>query len=99
MNAAGTAVSEHGNQDLVRKVCVNSRKFGEQKGSLNAYVVFKSMDSITAALGKNNTMLGSRHLRVDKLVPTLFDSKRSVFIGALHRYADEEDLRKHFAEV
>ena len=35
---AGAAVDDHGNQDLVKKVCTNSRKFGDQKGSFNAYM-------------------------------------------------------------
>ena len=39
---AGTAVDDAGNQNLVRKVCANSRTFLDIKGSFNAYVVFKS---------------------------------------------------------
>lgn len=105
---AGTAVDEAGNQDLVRKVCVNKRDFGTQKGSLNAYVVFKSSSSIQKALSANNRLIGAckggdsdkgRHLRVDLMKPSLFDPKRSVFIGALPHYADEEEVRAHFAAV
>jgi hypothetical protein len=96
---AGTAVDDAGNQDLVRKVCVNHREFGEQKGSFNAYVVFASAASIEPALALNNFMIGKRHLRVDRSTPTLFDPKRSVFIGSLPHYADEEDLRNHLATV
>ena len=43
---AGTAVDEAGNQNLVRKVCAISRNFADVKGSFNAYVVFKSKDSV-----------------------------------------------------
>lgn len=96
---AGAKVDEAGNQDLVRKVCVNSKKFGEQKGSFNAYIKFKDTASATAALAANNQLMGTRHIRVDRATPTLFDPKRSVFLGGLPHYADEEDIREYFAKV
>ncbi len=96
---AGTKVDDAGNQNLVKKVCVNAHKFGEQKGSFNAYVVFKSSDQATAALAANNRLLGTRHLRVDKSTPSLFDTHRTVFLGNLPHYADEEELREYFANV
>lgn len=96
---AGTAVDDAGNQNLVRKVCANSRNFMDIKGSFNAYVVFKAEEAVTAALSANNQLWGTRHLRVDRMKPTLFDPKRSVFIGSLPHYTDEEDLRNHFAKV
>jgi len=106
---AGTAVDEAGNQDLVRKVCANKKEFGQEKGSFNAYVVFKDAKSIANALKANNRLIGgkkdgdsivgARHLRVDLVKPTLFDPARSVFIGALPHYADEEEVRAHFATV
>ena len=96
---AGTAVDESGNQDLVRKVCVNSSIFGDQKGSYNAYVVFQSQDSQKRALTANNRLLDGRHLRVDQVNPTLLNPKTSVFLGSLPFYTDEEELREHFAKV
>lgn len=96
---AGTAVDEHGNQDLVRKVCVNKGKFGEQKGSFNAYVVFKNQSSAKAAFAANNRLMGTRHLRIDSLNPTLYNPKTSVFLGGLPFYTDEEELREHFSKV
>jgi nucleolar protein 12 len=102
---AGTAVDESGNQNLVKKICVNTKKFGAQKGSLNAYVVFKKKESLAKALKANNRLIGGekdkggRHLRVDLMKPTLFPPARSVFIGALPHYADEEEVRNHFAKV
>jgi len=117
---AGTAVDEAGNQDLVKKVCANKKDFGTQKGSLNAYVVFKEHGAVPKALAANNRVIGAgskvrkegkdgaeaksslsagRHLRIDLVKPTLFDPKRSVFIGALPHYADEEEVRNHFAAV
>lgn len=95
----GAKVDEAGNQDLVRKVCVNSKKFGEQKGSFNAYVKFKDSSSAVSALAANNALIGNRHIRVDKPSPTLFEPKRSVFLGNLPHYADEEEIREFFAKV
>ena len=96
---AGAKVDEAGNQDLVRQVCVNQRAFGEQKGSFNAYVVFKDKASVASALKANNRVLGTRHLRFDTATPSHFDPRRTVFVGSLHHYADEEKLREHFAAV
>lgn len=113
---AGTAVDEAGNQNLVKKVSTNKKLFGTQKGSLNAYVVFKDRSAVSRALKANNRIIGAsdnaqsadaglkstgkgRHLRVDLVNPTLFDPRKSVFIGALPHYADEEEVREHFAAV
>lgn len=97
---SGTAVDEHGNQNLVKKVCVNSKKYGDQKGSFNAYIVYKSKDSVNLAIvGKNNVTLDKRHLRVDSIPPSLFDNTRTVFLGGVPHYADEEQIREHFAQV
>lgn len=95
----GVAVDDAGNQDLVRKVCSNSRVFGDQKGSFNAYVVFKSKDAVPLALQANNQLLSGRHIRIDTGRPSHFDSKLSIFLGNLPHYADEEELREHFAKV
>jgi nucleolar protein 12 len=96
---AGTAVDESGNQDLVKKVCAIKKKFGEQKGSMNAYVVYKDPESVNKALVANNTVLDKRHLRFDRMIPSVLEPKRTVFIGGLQHYADEEKLRDHFASV
>lgn len=95
---SGAKVDEAGNQNLVRKVCVNSKQFGEQKGSFNAYVRFGDATSATEALQANNSLFGSRHVRVDRVHPTLFDPRRSIFLGNLPHYADEEELREYFAK-
>lgn len=96
---AGTAVDDAGNHDLMKKVCVNQGKLGDQKGSFNAYVVFSDKSSVAAALKANNRLMGKRHIRVDTSQPTPFDYKRTVFLGSLPHYADEEDVRNHFAKV
>jgi len=96
---AGTAVDKAGDQNLVKKVCANTKLYGDQKGSYNAYIVFKDQQSAELSLQANNRVLDGRHLRVDKSVPTLFDPKRSVFIGSLSHYTDEEELREHLSKV
>lgn len=95
----GVKVDQAGNQKLVRKVSVNHRKFGEQKSSVNAYIVYKEVESVAQALTLNNSLVGDRHIRVDSATPTLFDNKRTVFIGGLPYYMDEEELRTQFANV
>jgi RNA recognition motif-containing protein len=96
---SGAKVDKAGDQDLVRKVCVNNKKFGEQKGSVNAYIVFKDKASVSEALKANNMLLEKRHLRVDTANPSLFDPKRTLFVGGLPFYADEEEIREYFAAV
>jgi nucleolar protein 12 len=93
----GTAIDENGNQNLVKKVCVNSKLLGTQKGSFNAYVVFKKKESVSLALALDNEVVNGRHIRVDGVKPRIFDPKRSVFLGNLPHYADEEEIRNHFA--
>lgn len=99
---AGTKVPEEdaGNQNLVRKLCVAKGKLGEQKGSLNAYVVFREASSVAAAISSlNNTEHNGRHIRVDSSTPTLFDTSRSLFIGNLPFLCDEEELRTFFVKL
>ena len=96
---AGVKVDDPGNQALVKKVCVNSKLFGIQKGSLNAYIVFKSLEAASAALSANNKLVDKRHIRVDKVIPTLFDTNNTVFLGSLPHFTDEEELREYFAKV
>lgn len=96
---AGTKVPEDeaGNQSLVKKICVNKGKLGDQKGSLNAYVVFREASSVQAAVSAmNNTVHGNRHIRVDSSTPTLFEPSRSLFLGNLPFLCDEEEVRQFF---
>lgn len=95
---AGVAVDEKGNQNLVKKVCSNSRMFGDQKGSFNSYVVFATAEAATAALSANNRVLDGRHIRVDRVKATHFDPKLTLFLGSLPHYTDEEELRDFFAK-
>eukprot|EP01039_Chlorochromonas_danica_P008461 gene8461-9327_t len=95
----GVKVDDAGNQGLVKKVAANKKKFGEQKGSFNAYIKFADVEGAAAALALNNLLLRDRHLRVDWAKPSPFDSKLTAFLGNVPYYGDEEELRKHFAEV
>lgn len=96
---AGAKIDDAGNQDLVKKVCANSRKFGDQKQSYNAYIVYKNKESVNEALSMNEVKLNGRHLRVDGAEPSHFDPHRSVFVGGLPYYSDEEELRSYFGSV
>lgn len=96
----GTAVDEDGNQSLVKKVCSNKQKFGDQKGSFNAYIVFKHAGSVSRAIeSKNNSVLDNRHIRVDYCKPSVLEPKHTVFVGSLPYRADEEELRQYFANI
>lgn len=102
---AGVKVEDKGNSNLVKKVCTNTRKFGEQKGSFNAYIVFASAETAAEAVRnqrrqhKNGIIMGGRHVRLDTTnPPTLLDPKRSVFLGSLPVLVDEEKIREHFAK-
>jgi nucleolar protein 12 len=96
---AGAKVDQAGNQDLVRKVSINKKMFGDQKGSFNAYVVYQSNEAVSAALAANGRLVGERHIRCDRIPPSLFNQKQSVFVGNLPHYTDEEELRTHFANA
>ena len=95
----GTPVDDNGNQNLVKKICSNKKKYGDQKLSCNAYVVFKEKESVKRAISINNKVFGGRHIRVDHCKPSTLNTKRTVFVGSLPYYVDEEDLRNHFATV
>ena len=98
---AGTAVDEAGNQALVRRVCAHKNKMGTQKQSVNIYVVFENKSSVELALKDNNMLMGegkhARHIRIDRSTPSAFPPALSVFLGGLPLYADEEEVRAHFA--
>jgi nucleolar protein 12 len=86
-----------GDQNLMRKVSANTSQVDEQlKNTVQGYVVFKSKDSVAAALEKNNTKVqGGWRIRVDKSSPTV-DPSRSVFLGNLPYGAEENSLQAHF---
>ncbi len=96
---AGMKVDKAGDQNLVKKVSAVRHTFGDQKSSFNAYVVFEDAASVEPALVENNRVIDNRHIRVDRMNPTLFDTQRSLFIGNLPYRVDEEEVREYFAKV
>mmetsp|Transcript_15707 Transcript_15707/g.29624 ORF Transcript_15707/g.29624 Transcript_15707/m.29624 type:complete len:388 (+) Transcript_15707:189-1352(+) len=92
---------EHaGNQNLVKKVSVNTKRILEDapKQTAQGYVVFESIDAVDKALKMNNTPIPDANgllFRVDRATPT-HDSTRSVFVGNLPYKTDEMTLRTHF---
>jgi hypothetical protein len=51
----GTKVGDHGNQNLVRKVCIMQKKIrADVKDSTNAYVVFETAEAASAAKEQGN---------------------------------------------
>ena len=105
---SGTAVDQSGNQNLVKKVCVNSKKLGDQKQSCNVYIVFSATEAVDLAVAAAAErfssgcplVVGDRHVRVDRSSPpTLFDHSRTLFVGGLPYYTDEEELLDHFAKA
>lgn len=96
---AGMKVDKAGDQNLVKKVSAVRHTFGDQKSSFNAYVVFEDASSVEPALVENNRVIDNRHIRVDRMNPTLFDTQRSLFIGNLPYRVDEEEVREYFAKV
>lgn len=94
---------EHaGNQNLVKKVSVNTKQLlkGSVKSTAQGYVVFEKVESVDKALKLNNEVVPNSDgliLRVDRSKPTL-DSTRSVFVGNLPYKANEMTLRSHFCD-
>jgi hypothetical protein len=50
---------------------------------MNAYIVFDNEDSVTHALVFNNTMIGEKHIRVDRCGKPELDYSATVFVGNL----------------
>lgn len=69
--------------------------------SLNAYVVFSSLNEAEDSLCLNGKLFHGRHLRVDVIAGANEESskniQRSVFVGNLPFSADEEKLREVFS--
>jgi nucleolar protein 12 len=86
-----------GDQNLMKKVSANTNQVDEHlKNTVQGYVVFKSKDSVAAALEKNNLKVeGGWRIRVDKASPTV-DPARSIFVGNLPYATEEGTLQAHF---
>jgi len=90
---------QSGNQDMMRKVCVNTNKIDTTlTDTVQGYVVFKNLDDVAKALELNNQLdLNGFKIRVDRSKPTV-DPSRSVFVGNLPYAAKESTLQEHFEE-
>ena len=95
----GSKIDDAGNQALVKRVSYFKKKLGDQKSSSNAYVIFKQSESVVKAVKATGTLLKERHLRIDTVPATPFDYTRTVFLGGLSIYVDEEKLREFFSKV
>lgn len=90
-----------GNQNMMRKVCVNTGKVlsgsSAPKKTAQGYVVFASVESVEKAIQMNNTLYRMHIIRVDHAKPSV-EPSRSVFVGNLPYFADEQSLRDHFSK-
>eukprot|EP00029_Vermamoeba_vermiformis_P007337 TRINITY_DN3149_c0_g1_i1.p1 TRINITY_DN3149_c0_g1~~TRINITY_DN3149_c0_g1_i1.p1 ORF type:complete len:328 (-),score=97.68 TRINITY_DN3149_c0_g1_i1:61-1044(-) len=90
------------NPDRLKKLSLMQKDFHDELQTMNAYVVFKEVDSVKKALAENNTLFKEHHIRVDRAVKEKKkeDTTNCVFIGNLPISSNEETIRKHFeAEV
>ncbi|KAM4694116.1 RNA-binding protein 34 [Discoglossus pictus] len=85
---------------LSRKLATIHRKVHPKRHNINAYVVFKEVESASKALKRNGAEVGSGfHIRVDLASKgTSHDNKRSAFVGNLPFEIEEETVRQHFNE-
>lgn len=94
-----------GDQNLVRKVCFNTKRIDTTvKNSIQGYVVFQSKESAKKAIDTYNSSEievngEKRRIRVDSATPTMMEPARTVFVGNLPYATDEMTLQDHFATV
>ncbi|XP_072188361.1 RNA-binding protein 34 [Excalfactoria chinensis] len=83
-----------------RRLAAIKRKIHPNAKYINAYVVFKEENAAVKALQKNGTEVASGfHIRVDSASKnSLYDNKRSVFLGNLPYDISDSAVRDHFAD-
>jgi nucleolar protein 12 len=61
------------------------KQFHEERSNINAYVVFKSEDSVEKALQANGETVHDHHIRVDRCAKqkVAHDQKKAIFLGNL----------------
>ncbi|XP_062346143.1 RNA-binding protein 34 [Cinclus cinclus] len=81
-----------------KKVAAIKHKVHPNAKFINAYVVFKEESDAQKALEENGTEIASGfHIRVDTASKTsLYDNKRSVFLGNLSYDIRDDAVREHF---
>jgi RNA recognition motif-containing protein len=93
------------NPVLPKKAAIAMGKINGKRETCNAYVVFKSKDSMAAALRKDGASFGDEghRIRVDEAKPPGEGGKShnvrlSIFVGNVPFNAEEEALRNHFSK-
>ncbi|KAL7752714.1 Nucleolar protein 12 [Sorochytrium milnesiophthora] len=94
------------NSALPRRLNFKMQNFHSDRDTLNAYVVYKQVESVEKALALNGSVFEDKHLRVDRArskggdrQQSGQDNKRSVFVGNLAFDIKDEDLWRMFEEV
>ena len=88
---------------LPKKAAVILKDHNDIKDTMNAYIVFKSEDSVANALNANAMIFKDRHLRVDreyksnKPYEDEANNHTTIFVGNLPFDTKEESLWKHFS--
>ncbi|GFR18033.1 RNA-binding protein 34, partial [Trichonephila clavata] len=87
---------------IPKKVADIKMKFHDTQRSRIGYVVFKDENAAAQAMSLNGMLVGDHHIVVNKVSrdgeKTLYDKKRSIFIGNLPFNIDEDMIWNTFAE-
>lgn len=94
---------------IPRKGAIMQKKINENADSVHAYVVFKAEESAEASLAHNMAVVAGNHIRVDRACPprkklkvdntTLYDNKRTVFVGNLPFDVKDEEIYQLFCSI
>ncbi|KAF9298111.1 Nucleolar protein 12 [Mortierella antarctica] len=85
---------------LPRKIAFVTGKLHPERDVVNAYIVYKSKDSVAKAVAAlNGQLFLNKHIRVDTVAGAKnHQPKKSVFVGNLAFDAQEEDLWNFFKD-
>ncbi|KAJ9707204.1 hypothetical protein PVL29_002277 [Vitis rotundifolia] len=93
-----------------RKGAIISKKINDSLDSVHAYIVFKTEESAQTSLSHNMSVIGGNHIRVDRACPprkklkgendaSLYDNKRTVFVGNLPFDVKAEEIYQLFCGI
>ncbi|GAA0152862.1 translation initiation factor [Lithospermum erythrorhizon] len=92
-----------------RKGAIMKKQINESADSVHAYIVFKTVESAQGALAHNMAVVEGNHIRVDRACPprkklkgdstSLYDNKRSIFVGNLPFDVKNEELYQLFTHM